>query len=156
MKQGTSSRTKSLSQSRNYPSFVKPEFSIPSSQQPTNSKPLCNISKHARFHGDEYLFNPPAELPSWGTSFCRLIATAYSIHSQITSVSGGRLLHPQLFTSEHGFIFTTADKHWNTALYELQTTDTHNSHIDPGRQADNVCPLLHFSIPSGYDGRSII
>jgi hypothetical protein len=38
---------------------------------------------------------PLAQTPSWSTNSCRLSA-AYSIYSQLHSISGGRLLHPQL------------------------------------------------------------
>jgi hypothetical protein len=38
---------------------------------------------------------PYAHPPSWRTSPFRLSATAYSIHSQLPSISIGRLLHPQ-------------------------------------------------------------
>jgi hypothetical protein len=36
-----------------------------------------------------------AQLQSWRTTPCVLSATAYSIYSQLHSISGGRLLHPQ-------------------------------------------------------------
>jgi hypothetical protein len=35
-----------------------------------------------------------SQSPSWITS-CQLSATAYAIHSQLPSIDGGRLLHPQ-------------------------------------------------------------
>jgi hypothetical protein len=37
----------------------------------------------------------PTPNPSLRTTPCRLSATAYSIYSQLPSISGGRLLHPQ-------------------------------------------------------------
>jgi hypothetical protein len=36
-----------------------------------------------------------AQPPSWRATPCRLFATAYSIYSQLPSISGGRVLHPQ-------------------------------------------------------------
>jgi hypothetical protein len=42
------------------------------------------------FYGEELL----AHLLSWRTSPCQLSATAYSIYSQLPSISGGRFLHP--------------------------------------------------------------
>jgi hypothetical protein len=44
------------------------------------------------FFCDEDLLVPR---PSSRTTPLRLSATAYSIHSQLPSISGGRLLHPQ-------------------------------------------------------------
>jgi len=38
---------------------------------------------------------PLVQPPSWTTTPCRLSATAYSIYSQLPSISGGRPLHPQ-------------------------------------------------------------
>jgi hypothetical protein len=38
---------------------------------------------------------PPAQPPSCSTSPCRFSATDYLIHSQLASISGGCLLHPQ-------------------------------------------------------------
>jgi hypothetical protein len=38
---------------------------------------------------------PRAQPPSWRTIPSRLFATAYSISSQLPSIAGGRLLHPQ-------------------------------------------------------------
>jgi len=38
---------------------------------------------------------PLAQTPSWRTTPCRLSAIAYSTHSQLPSVSGGRPLHLQ-------------------------------------------------------------
>jgi hypothetical protein len=38
----------------------------------------------------------PAQSPSWKATPFRLSATAYSIYWQLPSISGGRLLHPQL------------------------------------------------------------
>jgi hypothetical protein len=40
-------------------------------------------------------FYPHAQPESWRTTLCRLSATAYSMHSQLPFISGGRLLHPQ-------------------------------------------------------------
>jgi hypothetical protein len=37
----------------------------------------------------------PFQPPSWMTTPCRLSATAYSIYSQLPSISEGRLLYPQ-------------------------------------------------------------
>jgi hypothetical protein len=37
----------------------------------------------------------PAQPPSWKATPCRLSATAYSIYSQLPSISGDRLPHPQ-------------------------------------------------------------
>jgi hypothetical protein len=37
----------------------------------------------------------PAQPPSWRTTHCLLFATAYSIRSQLPSISGGRLLNSQ-------------------------------------------------------------
>jgi hypothetical protein len=42
-----------------------------------------------------YSLPPSTQPPSWRTTPCRLSATAYSIHSQLPSMSAGRLLHPQ-------------------------------------------------------------
>jgi hypothetical protein len=38
--------------------------------------------------------NPHAQPPSWRTTPCQVTAAAYSIYSQVPSISGGRL-HPQ-------------------------------------------------------------
>jgi hypothetical protein len=38
---------------------------------------------------------PHAQPLSWRTSPCRLSVTAYSIYSQLPSISGGRFIHPQ-------------------------------------------------------------
>jgi len=38
---------------------------------------------------------PLVQPQSWMTTPCRLSATAYSIHSQLPSTCGGRLIHPQ-------------------------------------------------------------
>jgi hypothetical protein len=38
---------------------------------------------------------PHARPPSWRTTSCRLPATAYLVYSQLPSISGDRLLHPQ-------------------------------------------------------------
>jgi hypothetical protein len=45
------------------------------------------------FYSEEML--PHAQPPSWRTTPCRLSATAYSIYLQLSSISGGLLLHPQ-------------------------------------------------------------
>jgi hypothetical protein len=39
--------------------------------------------------------SPPAQPPSWRVTPCRLSSTAYSIYSQLLSISGGRLLYSQ-------------------------------------------------------------
>jgi hypothetical protein len=38
---------------------------------------------------------PHFQHPSWKNTACRLSATACSVYSQLLSISGGRLLHPQ-------------------------------------------------------------
>jgi hypothetical protein len=40
---------------------------------------------------------------SWRTTPCRLSATAYSSYSQLPSIPGGRLLHPQPEDAEIGW-----------------------------------------------------
>jgi hypothetical protein len=42
-----------------------------------------------------WVVSPPDQASSWSTTPCRLSVTAYSIHSQLPSISAGRLLHPQ-------------------------------------------------------------
>jgi hypothetical protein len=39
--------------------------------------------------------NPKPNPPSWRATPCYLFVTAYSIYSQLTSIAGGRSLHPQ-------------------------------------------------------------
>jgi len=39
------------------------------------------------FYGKEFLTRHPT--PSWRTTLCRLPTTAYSVYSQLPSVSGG-------------------------------------------------------------------
>jgi len=68
---------------------MEPECSLPCSQEPANSEDLCNISKQAVFYGNELLAPRPA--PSWRTTPLRLSATAYSVYSQLPSISGGLL-----------------------------------------------------------------
>jgi hypothetical protein len=55
-------------------------------RKPFNSKAQCNISKQAFFYGEELSASRPIS---------KLSATAYSIYSQLPSIPGGRLLHPQ-------------------------------------------------------------
>jgi hypothetical protein len=45
------------------------------------------------FYGEQFL--APGQTPNWHTTTCRLYTTGYSIHSQLTPIFGGRLLHPQ-------------------------------------------------------------
>jgi hypothetical protein len=45
------------------------------------------------FYGEE--FSAPHSTPKLEDHPCRLSAIAYSIYSQLPSISGGRLLHPQ-------------------------------------------------------------
>jgi hypothetical protein len=51
---------------------------------------FCNMLV---FYGAKLL--APAQLPTWRTLPCRLSMTAYAIYSQLPSISGGLLLHPQ-------------------------------------------------------------
>jgi hypothetical protein len=52
-----------------------------------------NFRNKLIFYGEQLLAH--AQPPSWRTTPFRLSATAYSIYSQLPSISGGRLLHPQ-------------------------------------------------------------
>jgi hypothetical protein len=52
---------------------------------------LCSIVASLFFYCEELLAQPP----TWRTTPCRLFATAYSTYSQLSSISGGRLFHPQ-------------------------------------------------------------
>jgi hypothetical protein len=45
------------------------------------------------FYGEALIVH--AQPPRWGTTTCWLSATAYSIYSQLPSISGGRFLYPQ-------------------------------------------------------------
>jgi hypothetical protein len=68
---------------------------------------LCRLSKESvQFRGfilafvTSFFFTarscyPHAQHPSWRTTPCRLSATAYSIYSQLPSIPGGCVLHPQ-------------------------------------------------------------
>jgi hypothetical protein len=50
-------------------------------------------SARAVLYGEE--LTSPSETPSWKTTHCRLSEIAYSIHMQLPSTSGHRLLHSQ-------------------------------------------------------------
>jgi hypothetical protein len=52
-----------------------------------------NFCNKIMFYGE--LLLAPTPNPKLRNSPCRLSATAYSIYSQLPSVSGGRFLHPQ-------------------------------------------------------------
>jgi hypothetical protein len=53
--------------------------------------PFWHFVTNLFFYGEELL----APRQSWRTTPCRLSATAYSVYSQLPSISGGHLLHPQ-------------------------------------------------------------
>jgi hypothetical protein len=55
--------------------------------------PFVAFSNMLIFYGEESLATRPT--PSWRTTPCRLSAIAYLIYSQLSSISGGRLLQPQ-------------------------------------------------------------
>jgi hypothetical protein len=55
-------------------------------------RPILTFHKKLIFYGEMFA---PRPAPSWSTTLCRLSASANSIHSQLPSISGGHLLHPQ-------------------------------------------------------------
>jgi hypothetical protein len=91
------------SYSRTSQHFMEPEGSLPCSQGPYPEAYIQGIRPGPRllvvfrnkliFYGEELL--APPQPPSWRTTPCRLSATAYSIYSQLPTIPGGRLLHPQ-------------------------------------------------------------
>jgi hypothetical protein len=84
-----------------------PEGSLLCSHDPTKSEALCNILSQIIFffYGEKLLGSH--SLRRW-TTLCRLSATTYSIHSRLRSISGGRLLHPQLEDAScHGSTFSS-------------------------------------------------
>jgi hypothetical protein len=57
-----------------------------------------NIRNKLIFYGEQLLAQRPtpnAQPSRWRTAPCRLSATAYLVYSQLSSISRGRLLHPQ-------------------------------------------------------------
>jgi hypothetical protein len=56
-------------------------------------RPLLNVRNKLIFYGEELL--APRQTPKLEDHPCRLSATTYSIYSQLPSITGGRVLHPQ-------------------------------------------------------------
>jgi hypothetical protein len=57
--------------------------------------PRTYFATNIIFYGGGGGFSPQPNPSSWTATPCRLSATAYSIYSQLPSISGGRLLYPQ-------------------------------------------------------------
>jgi hypothetical protein len=62
-------------------------------KNPSWSEAVIWFAKNKRFYGGVLL--APCPTPRWRTTSCRLSATAYSIDSQLPTISGVCLLHPQ-------------------------------------------------------------
>jgi len=74
--------------------FGGPYYLILTMEATWPSETLASYHIVTRFFYSEELLDL-LHPPSWRTTPCRLSATACSIHSQLPSISGGRLLHPQ-------------------------------------------------------------
>jgi len=55
-------------------------------------RPCVTFRSKMNFNGEQLL--SLAQSPSWRTTPCRLLRTVYLTYLQISSISGGRLLHP--------------------------------------------------------------
>jgi hypothetical protein len=62
----------------------------------TGPRPFVTFCNKLIFYGEELL--TPRPTPSWRSTPCRLSATAYSVYSQLPSISGGRVLQRNLKT----------------------------------------------------------
>jgi len=56
---------------------------------------ICPFRNKASFYGGELLASRPTPA-SWRATSCLLSATGYSIYSQLPSILGEQILHPQL------------------------------------------------------------
>jgi hypothetical protein len=70
-------------------------FTLPRSFQRIRQilRPCVTFRNNLFYYGEKFL--PHAQLQSWSTTPCPLSAITYSTYSQLPSISGGCLLHPQ-------------------------------------------------------------
>jgi len=70
-------------------------FPLPSSFQRIRPIPRPCVIFHNKLHFYGELLLAPRPTPKWRSTPCRLSTAAYSIYSQLSSISGGRILCPQ-------------------------------------------------------------
>jgi hypothetical protein len=144
---------------RKYPAFfMEPQGSSPCSQNPatgpypdpaeSSSIPISRRSRSEAFRNVSQQINvyPHAQPPNWRTTLCRLSATAYSIYSQLPSVSGG-LLSIRNLRTRHAVV--TRDPS-NTYIYNRHITNgkllRHFQNVRKIIQKLASCKNLHFNI----------
>jgi hypothetical protein len=76
--------------------------------------PCAMFRKTVIFYGEELL--APRPTPNWRTTLCRLSATAYSMDSQLPSISGGRSSILNLRT-RHAMVTATKEVGWWSMNY---------------------------------------